>query len=96
MIYIFFRLNDMISLKQKLSRQIRDQENEMDDQKAKLDSLKQDLRKSEKHQRNLQTNLDEALSDSSKQSKLRERAELYCQELEQEIEAHKQHMIGKI
>ena len=43
----------------------------------------------------IQVQLEEAQSDSSKERKLRERAEVYSRELEQELEALKQRPAGR-
>ena len=89
------RLNDMISTKQKLTRQSRDSEEEIHEQRQKIESLRQDVRKAEKQRRQIQTQLEESQSEASKQLKLRERSEQFCAELEQEIENHKQRLVGR-
>ncbi|XP_064621934.1 serine/threonine-protein kinase MRCK alpha-like isoform X5 [Lineus longissimus] len=89
------RLADLRSQKQKLSRQTRDLEELQEESKQKLDSIKQELRKVEKSRRELQLNLDDARSDSSKEKKLRERAEQFAREVEQELETVKQRQVGR-
>ena len=85
----------MISTKQKLTRQVRDGEEESHEQRQKIESMRQDVRKVEKLRRQIQTQLEESQSEASKQQKLRERSEQFCAELEQEIENHKQRLVGR-
>ena len=85
----------MISTKQKLTRQVRDGEEEIHEHRQRIESLRQDIRKVEKQRRHIQTQLEESQSEASKQFKLRERSEQFCTELEQELENHKQRSIGR-
>jgi len=92
------KLADMLSAKQKLSRQMREQEEEMEEQRQKTEALRQELRKSDKSKRELQALFDESQSEASKEKKLREHSEMFCNELEQELktlkEKHMGHMSG--
>lgn len=47
------RLSDLRSQKQKLSRQVRDKEEELETAMQKIDTLRQDLRKAEKQRRDV-------------------------------------------
>ncbi|CAH1790920.1 unnamed protein product [Owenia fusiformis] len=89
------RLAELRSQKQKLSRQVRDREEELEDNRQRTENLKQDLRKSEKAKREVQSLLEEAQSEASKERKLRERGEMFAQELEQELEIMKSRSIGR-
>lgn len=48
------RLTELRNQKQKLSRQVRDKEEELDNALQKIDTLRQDLRKAEKLRRELE------------------------------------------
>ena len=78
-----------------LSRELRNKEDEVDESRRKLDSMKNERRRIEKSMYELQNQIEEYKSDSSKERKLRERAEQYTRELEQEIEGIKRKHLGK-
>ncbi|KAF2356106.1 Protein kinase C-terminal [Trinorchestia longiramus] len=80
------KLSELRNQKSKLSRQVRDKEEELEAAMNKTDSLRQDLRKAEKLRRDLEVRLDEAEAESSKERKLRERSEDYTRSLEAELE----------
>jgi len=81
-----FRLSDLRQQKQKLSRQVRDKEEELEVSMQKIDNLRQDVRRAEKLRREMETRIDEAEAESQKERRLRERSEEYCKQMEQEIE----------
>ena len=70
--------------KQKLSRQVRDKEEELETSLTKIDTLRQDIRKAEKLRRELELRADDAHADATKERKLREKAEAAVKQLEQE------------
>nr|XP_020649293.1 serine/threonine-protein kinase MRCK beta isoform X3 [Pogona vitticeps] len=83
------RMVDLRSQKQKLSRQLRDKEEEVEVIMQKIDSMRQEIRKSEKARKELETQLDDALAEASKEHKLREHSEIFCKQLENELETLK-------
>ena len=52
----------------------------------KIDALRQDIRKSEKLRRELETQIDEGKAEASKERRLRERSEEYCKQMEEEMD----------
>lgn len=64
--------------KTKMSRQVRDKEEELEVAMQKVDSLRQDLRRAEKLRRELEARVEDAIAETSKERKLRERSEEYC------------------
>ena len=80
------RLSELRQQKQKLSRQVRDKEEELERAMQKVDALRNDIRKAEKLRRELETRVDEALAEAGKERRLRERSEEYCRQVEQEAE----------
>lgn len=75
------RLSELRQQKQKLSRQVRDKEEEVEAAMAKIDGLRSDIRKAEKARRELQISVDDALAEASRERKLRERSDDYCQQV---------------
>ena len=57
---IFFRLSELRQQKQKLSRQVRDKEEELENSMTKIDSLRTDIRKAEKLRREIELRAEEA------------------------------------
>jgi serine/threonine-protein kinase MRCK len=51
----------------------------------KIDNLRQDIRKSEKLRREMETQIDEGQAEASKERRLRERSEEYCKQMEEEL-----------
>ena len=51
----------------------------------KIDNLRQDIRKSEKMRREMETQIDEGKAEASKERRLRERSEEYCKQMEEEM-----------
>ncbi len=71
--------------KQKLSRQVRDKEEELDASLQKIDILRQDIRKAEKLRRELQVRSEDTLNEATKERKLREKAEAHSRQLEKDL-----------
>lgn len=69
------RLSELRLQKQKLSRQVRDKEEELDLAMKKVDSLRQEIRRAEKLKRELEARVEEANAEALKEKKLRERNE---------------------
>lgn len=84
------KLSDLRQQKQKLSRQVRDKEEELEVSMQKIDSLRQDIRRAEKLRREMETRIDEAEAEASKERRLRERSEEYCKQMEDEMDRFKQ------
>ncbi|GFG29816.1 hypothetical protein Cfor_00242 [Coptotermes formosanus] len=84
------RLSELRQQKQKLSRQVRDKEEELEVVMQKVDSLRHDIRKAEKLRRELEARVEEAMAETSKERKLRERSEEYCKQMEEETEKLRQ------
>ncbi|KFM75625.1 Serine/threonine-protein kinase MRCK beta, partial [Stegodyphus mimosarum] len=89
------KLSELRAQKQKLSRQVRDKEEELETAMQKIDILRQDLRKAEKFRREFEARVEEAQSEATKERRLRERTEEYAHHLEDEMEALKQRHIGR-
>ncbi|KPJ13807.1 Serine/threonine-protein kinase Genghis Khan [Papilio machaon] len=66
------RLSELRQQKQKLSRQVRDKEEELEVAMQKIDALRQDIRRSDKGRRELEARLDTAVAEATKERKLRE------------------------
>ncbi|XP_050679355.1 serine/threonine-protein kinase Genghis Khan [Leptidea sinapis] len=66
------KLSELRQQKQKLSRQVRDKEEELEVAMQKIDSLRQDIRRADKMRRELEARLDTALAEATKERKLRE------------------------
>ncbi|KAG7272612.1 hypothetical protein CRUP_033121, partial [Coryphaenoides rupestris] len=80
------RSAELRSSKQRLSRQLRDKEEEMEAVGQKMDTMRQEIRKTEKARKELEVQLDEARAEASKERKLREHSEVYSKQLESELE----------
>ncbi|KAL4707540.1 hypothetical protein ACJJTC_000292, partial [Scirpophaga incertulas] len=66
------KLSELRQQKQKLSRQVRDKEEELEVAMQKIDALRQDIRRSDKGRRELEARLDAAIAEATKERKLRE------------------------
>ncbi|CAK9804243.1 Serine/threonine-protein kinase Genghis Khan [Anthophora quadrimaculata] len=88
------KLSELRQHKQKLSRQVRDKEEELEVVMQKVDSLRHDIRKAEKLRRELENRLEEAFAETSKERKLRERSEEYCKQMQEETEKIRQRSMG--
>uniref|UniRef100_A0A8C9L9H4 non-specific serine/threonine protein kinase n=1 Tax=Pavo cristatus TaxID=9049 RepID=A0A8C9L9H4_PAVCR len=89
------RMGELRSQKQKLSRQLRDKEEEVEMSLQKNDAMRQDIRKSEKIRKELESQLEEVMAEASKERKLREHSEVFCKQLENELEALKVHSLNQ-
>ncbi|XP_069117855.1 serine/threonine-protein kinase MRCK alpha-like isoform X2 [Argopecten irradians] len=78
-----------------LTREFRNKDEEMEEYKRKADSMKNERRRAEKSILELQNQSDEYRSEASKERKLKERAEAFARELEQEIESMKRKQLGR-
>ncbi|XP_014233226.1 serine/threonine-protein kinase Genghis Khan isoform X1 [Trichogramma pretiosum] len=88
------KLSELRSQKQKLSRQVRDKEEELEQAMQKVDSLRGDIRKAEKLRRELEGRIEEAIAETGKERKLRERSEEYCKQMQEETEKIRQRASG--
>ncbi|XP_054256943.1 serine/threonine-protein kinase MRCK alpha-like isoform X2 [Macrosteles quadrilineatus] len=84
------KLSELRQQKQKVSRLVRDKEEELEVAMAKVDALRQDMRRAEKLRRELEARVEEAIAEAGKERKLRERSEEYCRQMEQETERWRQ------
>ncbi len=80
-IRVIYRLSELRQQKQKLSRQVRDKEEELDTAMQKVDALRQEIRRSEKLRRELEAKIEESNAEILKEKKLRERSEEYIQKV---------------
>ena len=78
------KLSELRQQKQKFSRQVRDKEEELETVMQKVDSLRNDIRRAEKLRRELESRVEEALAEATKERKLRERSEEYCRQMQAE------------
>uniref|UniRef100_A0A2R5LLE3 non-specific serine/threonine protein kinase n=1 Tax=Ornithodoros turicata TaxID=34597 RepID=A0A2R5LLE3_9ACAR len=90
------KLSDLRTQKQKLSRQVRDKEEELENAMHKIDSLRQDMRKAEKLRRELEARAEEAQAEALKERRLRERGDEYVHHLEGELESLRQCQLGRL
>lgn len=60
------KLGDLRTQKQKLSRQVRDKEEELEQAMSKIDALRQDVRRAEKLRRELEMRMDEAMEEKTR------------------------------
>jgi serine/threonine-protein kinase MRCK len=82
-------LSELRQQKQKLSRQVRDKEEELENSLTKIDTLRQDIRKAEKLRRELELRAEEAVTEAAKEKKLREKFEANVRQLEKDLAASK-------
>ncbi len=87
--FIFSRLSELRQQKQKLSRQVRDKEEELENSLTKIDTLRQDIRKAEKLRRELELRAEEAVTEAAKEKKLREKFEANVRQLEKDLATSK-------
>lgn len=78
------KLSELRQQKQRLSRQVRDKEEELETAMQKVDSLRNDIRKAEKLRRELESRVEDAIAETGKERKLRERSEEYCRQMQAE------------
>uniref|UniRef100_A0A8C7P7D7 non-specific serine/threonine protein kinase n=2 Tax=Oncorhynchus mykiss TaxID=8022 RepID=A0A8C7P7D7_ONCMY len=79
------RLTDLRSAKQRLVRQLRDKEEEMEGWSQKVEALRLEVRKAERAKKESE----EQTADAQKERKLRERSEQYSRLLEEELDGLK-------
>lgn len=87
----FSELNDKLadarSQKMRLTRLVREKEEEIETGMTKLDSVRQDLRASEKSKRELNSQNEDLQATIHKETKLRTKAETQIQKLEDELKS---------
>ncbi|XP_072218586.1 serine/threonine-protein kinase MRCK alpha isoform X2 [Leuresthes tenuis] len=88
------RLTDLRSAKQRLARQLRDKEEEMESQSQKVEALRLEVRKAERAKKEMEVLAEEQAAESQKEKKLRERNEQYSRQLEEELEGLKLKQAG--
>lgn len=62
------KLSDLRTQKQKLSRQVRDKEEELETAMQKIDTLRNDIRKTDKSRREMESRLQDAIAEATKVS----------------------------
>lgn len=75
------RLSELRQHKQKLSRLVRDKEEELEEAMSKIDILRQEVRRSEKLRRELESRLEESTVEITNERKLREKNEDLCHQV---------------
>ncbi|XP_031435563.1 serine/threonine-protein kinase MRCK alpha isoform X2 [Clupea harengus] len=90
------KLTDLRSTKQRLARQLRDKEEEMEALGHKMEAVRQDVRKTERARKELEAQAEEQAAEAQKEKKLRERSEQYSRQLEEELEMVKQKQVGRV
>ncbi|XP_058165363.1 serine/threonine-protein kinase MRCK alpha isoform X3 [Dasypus novemcinctus] len=88
------RLTELHTQKQKLARHVRDKEEEVDLVVQKVESLRQELRRTERTKKELEVRSEALAVEASKDRKLREQSEHYSKQLENELEGLKQKQIS--
>ncbi|XP_053300701.1 serine/threonine-protein kinase MRCK alpha isoform X2 [Pleuronectes platessa] len=83
------RLTDLRSAKQRLVRQVRDKEEEMESHSQKVEALRLEVRKAERAKKEMEAQAEEQSVEAQKERKLRERNEQYSRQLEEELEGLK-------
>uniref|UniRef100_A0A673VXW9 Serine/threonine-protein kinase MRCK alpha n=1 Tax=Salmo trutta TaxID=8032 RepID=A0A673VXW9_SALTR len=83
------RLTDLRSAKQRLGRQLRDKEEEMEGWSQKVEALRLEVRKAERAKKEMESQSEEQTADAQKERKLRERSEQYSRLLEEELDGLK-------
>uniref|UniRef100_A0A8C7IE34 Serine/threonine-protein kinase MRCK alpha n=1 Tax=Oncorhynchus kisutch TaxID=8019 RepID=A0A8C7IE34_ONCKI len=83
------RLTDLRSAKQRLGRQLRDKEEEMEGWSQKVEALRLEVRKAERAKKEMESQSEEQTADAQKERKLRERSEQCSRLLEEELEGLK-------
>ncbi|XP_028254001.1 serine/threonine-protein kinase MRCK alpha isoform X2 [Parambassis ranga] len=88
------RLTDLRSAKQRLARQLRDKEDEMESHSQKVEALRLEVRKAERAKKEAEAQVEEQAAEAQKEKKLRERNEQYSRQLEEELEGLKLKQAG--
>lgn len=78
---MIFRLSELRQHKQKLSRLVRDKEEELEEAMSKIDILRQEVRRSEKVRRELESRLEDSIAEAINERKLREKNEEMCHQV---------------
>ncbi|XP_078593888.1 serine/threonine-protein kinase MRCK alpha-like isoform X20 [Branchiostoma floridae x Branchiostoma japonicum] len=93
--YLESRMSELRSQKQKLSRLVREKEDEIDIAMQKVENLRHDVRKLDKAKKDLQATVDDLQAEIQKERKLRERGDQYSKQLEDELETLKRRQVGR-
>ncbi|XP_043243359.1 serine/threonine-protein kinase Genghis Khan-like isoform X2 [Amphibalanus amphitrite] len=88
------KLSELRAQKQKLSRQVRDKEEEVETSMQKLDALRQDIRRGEKLRRELEARCEQAEQESARERRQRQRAEETGRATAEELELLRQRSSG--
>uniref|UniRef100_A0A3Q2ZQ88 non-specific serine/threonine protein kinase n=1 Tax=Kryptolebias marmoratus TaxID=37003 RepID=A0A3Q2ZQ88_KRYMA len=88
------RLTELRSVKQRLTRQLRDKEEEMESQSQKVEALRLEVRKAERAKKEMEVQAEEQAVEAQKEKKLRERNEQHSRQLEEELEGLKVKQAG--
>ncbi|XP_075872975.1 serine/threonine-protein kinase MRCK alpha isoform X5 [Nelusetta ayraudi] len=88
------RLTELRSTKQRLGRQLRDKEEEIESQTQKVEALRLEVRKAERSKKEMEAQAEEQAAETQKERKLRERNEQYSRQLEEEMEGLKMKQVG--
>ncbi|XP_014857381.1 PREDICTED: serine/threonine-protein kinase MRCK alpha isoform X7 [Poecilia mexicana] len=88
------KLTEFRSVKQRLVRQLRDKEEEMESQNQKVEALRLEVRKAERAKKEMEVQAEEQAAEAQKEKKLRERNEQYSRQLEEELEGLKVKQVG--
>lgn len=83
------RMAELRSQKQKVARQLRDKEEELEAALQKADTMRQEVRRSEKLRKELEAQLEDAVAEASKERALREHSESFSKQVESELQALK-------
>ncbi|PWA27540.1 hypothetical protein CCH79_00000244 [Gambusia affinis] len=86
------KLTEFRSAKQRLVRQLRDKEEEMESQNQRVEALRLEVRKAERAKKEMEVQAEEQAAEAQKEKKLRERNEQYSRQLEEELEGLKVRM----
>ncbi|KAI8477684.1 Serine/threonine-protein kinase MRCK alpha, partial [Branchiostoma belcheri] len=89
------KMSELRSQKQKLSRLVREKEDEIDIAMQKVENLRHDVRKLDKAKKDLQATVDDLQAEIQKERKLRERGDQYSKQLEDELETLKRRQVGR-
>ncbi|XP_032442168.1 serine/threonine-protein kinase MRCK alpha isoform X2 [Xiphophorus hellerii] len=88
------KLTEFRSAKQRLVRQLRDKEEEMESQNQRVEALRLEVRKAERAKKEMEVQAEEQAAEAQKEKKLRERNEQYSRQLEEELEGLKVKQVG--
>lgn len=84
---------ELLSQKQKMLRQLCDKKQKEEEAEEmtmqKIDSAQQDIYKSKKLRKELETQLEDAVAKTSKECRLHKHSKSFCKQMESELEALK-------